>query len=360
VALEIPLNKIIGAFWNTIKFYENMSVYLAPGGWNASNQTRAPCANETQNSTTCDTEPTLKLPPPSGQPKTDYLTMIADLALAVPTGGVRGSHAMDTFLSPMSYEEAVNQNYFTGRRFIKEISFCNYTTLTFGPPSMRPLLPLILTLTVFFLLFITLFSPNMMMTWALWVFVFPVILFWVAYNLSPLCWPMIPPRLPHDVATEIKTLIPDSFDIPDFLVRTNCTARGRSTIDGSKEGGCFKTCASNPFYIVSWQDATAWWLCEINVGVCRQFASMTRRWSFMQDMTSSLQYFADVLEFASQDADFVRAHRICAIFSSYHIVFAMLVVAFIVVILPSACLAAAEIVSAALQLILEANGAENT
>jgi hypothetical protein len=30
------------------------------------------------------------------------------------------------------------------------------------------------------------------------------------------------------------------------------------------------------------------------------------------------------------------------------------------VILPSACLAAAEIVSAALQLILEANGAENT
>ena len=165
--------------------------------------------------------------------------------------------------------------------------------------------------------------------------------------------------MPHDLAVEIKALIPDSFEIPSFLVEANCTVRGLLS-DGTLDPACFKTCSGNPFLIVSWQDVVAWWLCELNVGVCRDMGGLTKKFGFFQDMTSSLSYFADVLDFASQDGDFVRAHRLCAIFSLYHLIFAIMMAMFIILIFPSACLAIVEILSASLELVMEASGAENT
>ena len=49
----------------------------------------------------------------------------------------------------------------------------------------------------------------------------------------------------------------------------------------------------------------------------------------------------------------------CAIFSLYHLIFAGMLAAFVILLLPSACLAIVQVFSAALQLLLEASGAES-
>jgi hypothetical protein len=215
-----------------------------------------------------------------------------------------------------------------------------------------------MVLVFFFYVFSLLFSPNTFVTWALWLFVFPCVLLWAAYNLSPLCWPMMPPRLPHDIASEIKSLIPDSFEIPAYLVQPNCTVRGLLS-DGSFDPGCFKACDKDPFYFVSWQDAAAWWLCEIHSDTCRDLGrKLTSRWSALQDMTSSLEYYADVMDFASFDSDFMHAHRVCAVFALYHVVFAVMAAVFVVLVAPATLMAITQIFGAAFQLIVEAAGVE--
>ena len=335
VALQIPIGKIVSAFWDTVNYYETIK--------------------EPKNITSTF----YKLPPTSyNSPPYSQIGSIADLFIMIPTGGIGGRRAMDALFSTISYDEALANNYITGRRFIKEISFCNYTTLTFGPMRVNQLLPLLLVLVFFFYVFSLLFSPNTFVTWALWLFVFPCVLLWAAYNLSPLCWPMMPPRLPHDIASEIKSLIPDSFEIPAYLVQPNCTVRGLLS-DGSFDPGCFKACDKDPFYFVSWQDAAAWWLCEIHSDTCRDLGrKLTSRWSALQDMTSSLEYYADVMDFASFDSDFMHAHRVCAVFALYHVVFAVMAAVFVVLVAPATLMAITQIFGAAFQLIVEAAGVE--
>ena len=258
VALQIPIGKIVSAFWDTVVYYETIK--------------------EPKNATV----PVLYQLPASSVRDEDVppsmVGSIADLFFMIPTGGVRGRRAMDALFSTISYDEALANNYITGRRFIKEISFCNYTTLTFGTMRVNKLLPLLLVLLLFFHVFSMLFSPNIFVTWALWVFVFPCVLLWAAYNISPLCWPMLPPRLPHDVASEIVSLIPNSFEIPAFLVKSGCTTRGYLS-DDTFDPACFKSCEHEPFYFISWQDALAWWLCEIHTNGCRELGRrVTSKW----------------------------------------------------------------------------------
>jgi hypothetical protein len=347
VALEIPLHKIVAAFWDTVRYYENINDYVNQEACNAGDN----CSSHSYY---------YRLPPATqqgGQPA-GILSIAADLFLMIPTGGVGGRRTMDALFSTISYDEALVNNYITGRRVLKEISFCNYTTLTFGPPVVQKLLPLLLTLFFFFFLFTFLFSPNSFLTWGLWLFVFPSILYWAAYNLSPLCWPMMPPRLPHDVTMEIKALIPTSIEIPAFLIEPNCTVRGLLS-DGTYDPACFKSCSQHPFFFVSWQDVLAWWMCEIHSGTCRDVGVQASRWSALQDMTASLQYFADVVDFAGQDSDFMRAHRVCAVFTLYHLIFAVLAAAFVVLLAPATIMAITQIFGASLELVMEANGAEN-
>jgi hypothetical protein len=75
-------------------------------------------------------------------------------------------------------------------------------------------------------------------------------------------------------------------------------------------------------------------------------------------MTSSLLYYADVAEFARQDGDFMRAHRVCAIFTIYHLLFGIMAAAFVILIAPAVFMAVCQVFGAALELIMEASGAE--
>ena len=81
--------------------------------------------------------------------------------------------------------------------------------------------------------------------------------------------------------------------------------------------------------------------------------------SALQDMTASLEYYADVVDFTSFDSDFMHAHRVCAIFASHHIILASMMATFVILITPATFMAIMQIFGASLQLIMEAAGAEN-
>jgi hypothetical protein len=111
--------------------------------------------------------------------------------------------------------------------------------------------------------------------------------------------------------------------------------------------------------MLSWQDPTAWWLCDlISVDACMFVGKYASSWEIFQDLSSSSAYYSEVLAFSSKDADFVGAHRLCAFFMSYEIVFAIFVLVMSIFVLPSIFQAIIEIFSGALVLLIYASSAE--
>ena len=193
--------------------------------------------------------------------------------------------------------------------------------------------------------------------WLLWMVCFPIAVLWVAYGMSPLCFPMLPPRLPRDLATGVARLLPpERLEIPSFLVSENCTLQGRIS-DGSFDARCFKKCNIAPFYMLSWQDTLAWWLCDLSPQLGRSAANFMTG-GFFQDFASSAAYYADVIAFGNVDPDFVAAHRLCAFMSSHNIVAAALGAAVGAMVLPSVLIAIAEIFVGAIALLFGAAGAQ--
>jgi hypothetical protein len=351
-ALEIPLQDISAAFWDTVKYYD--------GNINGvKNESGVPSSMKVN-----DTYSWLYTLPPSKENDNEMISSgwLADMAngivLLTSGGTTDGDRLLDAFLSDIPYNETVSNNYITGRRLLTEISSCNYTTLTFGSSHQRPLIPWLLFLTFFFIMLTCLCSPSLMITFFAWVVLFPVVLFWAVYNVSPLCWPMIPPKLPHDIASEISSLVPESLEIPAYLVDQGCSVRGLLS-DGTYDPRCFKQCSQEPFLMLSWQDPAAWWLCDlISVDACRFAGKFASSWDVFQDLSSSSSYYSDVIAFGSRDADFVGAHRLCAFFMSYEIVFALFVLVMSIFVLPSIFQAIIEIFAGALVLLMYAYSAE--
>ena len=196
--------------------------------------------------------------------------------------------------------------------------------------------------------------------WLLWVVLFPMVVLWTAYGVSPLCFPMLPPRLPRDLATGIQGILPpESMEIPRFLVEEECTIRGRLS-DGSFAHRCFKQCGAAPFYMIGWQDCLAWWLCDLSPQIGRAASAWLSGGGglFFQDFASSAAYYADVIAFSGVDPEFVAAHRLCAFMTLHTIVFALLAAAVAAIVLPSAVMAVAEIFTAAVSLLFTASSAE--
>jgi hypothetical protein len=355
-ALEVPLQHIASAFWDTIRYYDS-KLYSTQNNNSSSNTD----PNITQNYTSSQW---YSLPPTVYNPSArdgGWLVDLTNNLLMISSGGTTdGTQIMDAILSDLPYNETVSKNYFTGRRFLLEISTCNYTALTFGSHQRRSLLPWLIFLFIVFLGITTLCSPSLMITWFVWIFLFPVVLFWAVYNVSPLCWPMIPPKFPHDVATEFTAMVPESIEIPTFLVDQTCSVRGMLS-DGTYDSRCFKQCSKDPFLMLSWQDPAAWWLCDIiSTDACVFAGKSASTWGVFQDFASSTAYYAEVIAFGSKDKDFVGAHRLCAFFMSYELVFAFMVLAMAVSILPSIIEVIVEIFSGALVLLMYAYSAEAT
>ena len=379
-ALEVPLQQISSAFWDTIRYYDskfysvqnnNNNNNTTPANKNNNDNGSSSTADQNNNSNNTNyTEGTVtsssswySLPPTTSNPREGggWLVDLTNNVLLFTTGGTTdGTQIMDAILSDIPYNETISNNYFTGRRFLREISTCNYTALTFGSHQQRALLPWLIFLLILFVAITTLCSPSLMITWFMWIFIFPAVLFWAVYNISPLCWPMIPPKFPHDVAAEFTTLIPESIEIPTFLVDRTCSVRGLLS-DGTYDSRCFKQCSKDPFLMLSWQDPAAWWLCDIiSTDACLFAGKSASTWGVFQDFTSSTSYYAEVIAFGSKDNDFVGAHRLCAFFMSYELVFAFMALVMVIFILPSIIQTIVEIFSGAVILLMYASNAEAT
>lgn len=72
----------------------------------------------------------------------------------------------------------------------------------------------------------------------------------------------------------------------------------------------------------------------------------------MQDLRSSANYYADVLEFEG-DLEYAQAHRLCAFFSLSHIGIVLCQTVFLVLVLPAACSALIEVFMGSLVLLLD-------
>lgn len=376
-ALEKPLQDISNAFWDTVRLYHSRS--------NANEQQQVQGA--TNNNTTTSSEKWWYSFPPLNSNATvsspfkseGWMSTIAYTAISwtLSGGSASGEQIIQAMTLNLSYDDATKNNYFTGTRLISDLSRCNFTTITFGPQPSKPLLPWLLLLFMVTYMISTCCSSSTILSMILWLIFFPVLLFWTVYNVSPLCWPMVPSKLPKDVTSEISKIIPTSIKIPYYLLHTEClsyktiyfqnesfpfpTSKNVMDILASRpnKNVCFKKCAAEPFLMKTWQDPLAWWMCEINTDVCRWVADNIKTLPVCKDFVSSAFYFSEVLKLRDKDNEFVQAHRFCAIFSSHEIVFATAITLSILLISPSIFQFIAEIFSGAVILVIHASNAEN-
>ena len=155
--------------------------------------------------------------------------------------------------------------------------------------------------------------------------------------------------------------MPTSFEVPQFLVRDDCTVRALRSDGVHDPGYCYKTCADPPFLMMSsWQAPAAWWLCDLSVSLCRYTAQtlVGPRTPMLRDFVDSTAYFAKVVEFEPYDPDFVAAHRLCAFFDAYQIGFALASLALLVLLLPPVVVAIAEVLGGAFVLLMQASASE--
>ena len=249
-----------------------------------------------------------------------------------------------------------------GRRIFREIGVCNYTTLTNSPPARGGLIYIIVVVAILTTLASCACAPPL--NWALWVVVFPIAVLWCAYGTSPMCFPMLPPRLPSDIAAAIVRILPD--DIPRFSVSENCSLRGfvhsnDTGFNGQKFDAkrCFKQCDAPPFSMRSWQDTTAWWMCDISPQLCTHASRVASKFYFLQDFQESAAYFAEVIRFGNTyDPDFVSAHRLCAIMTLHTVVFAALAGTAAILMIPPTAIAIAEIFAGAIAVLLQSYAAQ--
>ena len=339
--IEVPLQKITGAFWDTVAYYsvdaqrvENVSV---PVSMCNLSEGISQCIGYT-------------LPPPSSASSTD--TLISKILLYIPTLGMGGNRVMDAVLSPMSYQEAEQNDYVTGQRILQDMGTCNFTRLTLGPEKQRNFLAILVFLVCLFTIISYACIPCSFCGTILWYLLFPIVLLWSLYNISPLCWPMIPPRLISDVNAEITTFLPDQLTVPKYLVEPRCTVDGRLS-DGTYDPSCFISCTEPPFLFKSWQDTLTWWLCEASTSTCRKAGASLENWTFFNDLVSSADYYADVIQYSYKDPSLVQAHRLCAFLSLYNVVFLVVILLFSCYVIPLAFSAFLEIFSGSLLLVLE-------
>jgi hypothetical protein len=244
-----------------------------------------------------------------------------------------------------------------GRRIFREIGVCNYTTLTNAPPARGGLLYVIAVVAILTAAVSFLCVPSGIFNWALWVVVFPVTVLWCAYGTSPMCFPMLPPRLPSDIAAAIVRILPE--DVPRFSVSENCSLRGFAFNSSSPSSyfdakRCFKQCDAPPFSMRSWQDTAAWWLCDISPQLARHASKLASHFPFLQDFEDSAAYFAEVIAFGNTyDTDFVSAHRLCAVMTCHTLVFAALAGTMVVLMIQPVAIAVAEIFAGAIAVLLQ-------
>ena len=286
--------------------------------------------------------------------------LLAQMADAVLMG--YGRRIVDALITPDG------TRVLTGKRLLSELSTCNFTALTLGTRTsvdrsqgMSLLYILVATGLGVALLTHVLIPPGIA-SYVMWRIGFPMLFFWISYGVAPVCWPMVPPRIAHDLAAEVGAFLPlnGSWEIPRFLVREDCNVLGRLLLDGTFDPACFRKCDAEPFLFKSWQDVAAWWSCDFSTQLCAtlRLQAASHMPGILGDFISSADYFGQVVAFTGQDPDFTAAFRTCAVFTAYHVILSLALALFVLLTLPALMLAILELFSASLVMLTQAAASE--
>ena len=299
------------------------------------------------------------MPPQTRTVPPTAISYAADALLMLPLLGNGGSRVLDALLSDMPYNESVAKDYITGTRLVHDLSTCDYTVLTLGTARPKNLLAIVLLVGLFLILMSTFCCPFSCGSFVMWAIIFPPLVLWGAYNISPLCMPMVPPTLARDIYVEVQTYLPKSFVVPATFTRPSCTSEGIRRADGVFDSNCFLRCKDRPFLMVSWQDTLAWWLCELSADMCVGMARWVDITTLLPDFVSSAYYYADVIRFSVVDTDFVSAHRMCAVFTLYNLGFILVLFMCAVWLLPSVCIALFDMLTGLFVFLIDVQTAES-
>jgi len=77
------------------------------------------------------------------------------------------------------------------------------------------------------------------------------------------------------------------------------------------------------------------------------------QWDLFQDLSSSADYYGSVIRFSYRDPELVQAHRLCAILSSYNLVFLLLICGLCCYVLPSVLLTLIDVFAGCMLLVLD-------
>ena len=283
-------------------------------------------------------------PPASTKLPAGVLPWVADEAVLLASMGRVGGHQLLDALvvSNLSYDASVRLNYMTGRRLLQEVGSCNFSRLLeVAPPEGGSAAS-----TLFYVLLLCaavqwVFALPACLSLPLWGGVFPALLFWSLYSVSPLCWPMVPLQFPADIVRAVEdTLRPFSGQPLPLLLRPNCTS--------PKAPNCVLTCQDPPFLMTSGLDVAAWWLCEWSTDTCSAAArtlSKSLGWAGLGNFVSSATYYADVLRYSSKygDTDLSGVHRWCALLASHRLLLDFCIMALLLMVGPAVILTLVDI-----------------
>ena len=343
IVMHNPFATLVSLSSTTGEYYKRQA-YLAPPatckdeGWLA-------CAN-------------FKFPNVTVVENTPLLMRLADFILVLPTLGGGGSSVLEALISDMPYNTTVSEDYVTGARILHDITYCNYTTLTLGPAKNRNILAVCVVSAVVVYLLAIFCCPSALTVPLLMTTLFPIMVLWGTYTLSPLCFPMLPPTLFRDIYVEVEKLLPSAVMLPNTFVRSGCTSNGTLLADGLFHEECFVRCTDPPFLMTSWQDTTAWWMCELDTRMCKAVAEWVHVLPFLKDFVSSSYYYADVIQFGVVDDQFTGAHRLCAMFTAYNVGLLVIMIALVLLLLPYVLITVIEVLTAVSVFLVEAQAVD--
>lgn len=160
------------------------------------------------------------------------------------------------------------------------------------------------------------------------------VLFWgiplttLFYSLeySPFCVPIIPGCVVDEIVDLIGHLIPTSVLIPNALqLYPGCLdgvpppANVSFIHNASTNASCLVSCFEPPHSFYTSEAPFAWWLCDLDPGICEEFALWLDRRSI--PYTNRLQNFIkEKAAIASyRDPDLISAQRVCATITTWYL-----------------------------------------
>ena len=168
----------------------------------------------------------------------------------------------------------------------------------------------------------------------------------LCYGFTWTCFPMIPICAWQDFAESFDTVFPLQILIPDELKHTSaecvyavlkpstgCEDYNKITtgvvasntthcmlLSKYPSAECLKTCRDAPFEYESVLDVIAWAIAEIGNWAVKYFSNNAHRVPFFDDEAFVLNLVDRVNQLDRGKASLIRAHRICAVLSSYMLI----------------------------------------